>query len=402
MADDPALVAHVLARLTYGARPGEVAQVAESGLGAWLGAQLAPQTIDDSALEQMLPPFPTPPPSFPTMQDARKFGFELVAVLATHKFLRAVRGERQLETLLVDFWFNHFNVFVGKDLVGLYTVDYERLTIKPRVLGTFRDLLGAVARSPAMLIYLDNFLSVAPGSPGRGQRKNAGLNENYARELMELHTLGVDGGYTQADVIEVARAFTGWTVDLKTHQFVFASESHDNGPKTVLGVPLAGGGMAEGEQVLDLLAAHPSTARFLATKLARRFVSDQPPESLVAALAERYQQTDGNLHEVMLALVSSPEFIAPSAQGAKFKTPLDFVSSLFRVTGAPLPATRFLNTELDQLGMQPYQCLPPTGYADEAVVWLSPGSVVARMNAVLQYAGTSDLATVGTPEFQYR
>ena len=402
MADDVATVEHVLHRLTFGPRAGEVGLVAQQGLTPWLEAQLNPGSIDDVALEQMLPPDPVPPASFASNKEARQFGRQLVRVMATHKFLRSTYSERQLETVLIDFWFNHFNVFAAKGLVGLYLADYERAAIRPRVLGPFRDLLGAIAKSPAMLIYLDNWLSVGPKPAGGGRRRGAGLNENYARELLELHTLGVDGGYTQADVIEVARAFTGWTVDLATNQFQFALQSHDAGAKTVLGVPLTGGGINEGEQVLDLLAAHPSTARFLAVKLAQRFVSDNPPEALVTALANRYLETGGNLREVVEALVSAPEFLDPAVRYAKFKTPLEFTVSLFRATGTALPATRTLNTQLDQLGMQPYQCLPPTGYATEALVWLSPGAVVARMNAVLQYAGTADLATVGTPEFQHR
>ena len=401
MADDVATVEHMLRRLTFGPRPGEVGLVAAQGLTAWLEAQLNPGTIDDSALEQMLPPDPVPPASFASNQEARRFGRQLVRVMATHKFLRATYSERALETVLVDFWFNHFNAFAAKGLVGLYLADYERAAIRPRVLGSFRDLLGAIAKSPAMLIYLDNWLSTGP-QPAGGRGRAGGLNENYARELLELHTLGVDGGYTQDDVVEVARAFTGWTVDLGTSQFRFANQSHDPGAKTVLGVPLTGGGIDEGEQVLDLLAAHPSTARFLAVKLARRFVSDDPPESLVTAIADRYLETGGNLREVMVTLVSAQEFLDPAVRYAKFKTPLEFTVSLFRATGSALPATRTLNTQLDQLGMEPYQCLPPTGYATEALVWLSPGAVIARMNAVLQYAGTTDLATVGTPEFQYR
>jgi uncharacterized protein (DUF1800 family) len=399
MVDDPAAVAHVLRRWTWGPREGEAEAVAQQGLAAWVAAQFDPASLDESALSALLPPDPTPPPAFASMQAARQFGRALVRVMTERRFLTAVHGARQVEAVLVDFWFNHFNVFASKGLVGLYLPAYERDVIRPRVLGRFRDLLGAVAHAPSMLIYLDNFLSVGAASPGGRGR---GLNENYARELLELHTLGVDGPYTQADVVAVARAFTGWTVDLEGGQFTFAAASHDAGPKVVLGVPLAGGGEGEGEQVLDLLAVHPATARHLATKLARRFVLDDPPASLVDLLAARYLESGGDLHAMTTALIQAPNFADPAVRFRKFKTPLDFMLSLFRATGAPLPDARGLAARLDELGMAPYQCLDPTGYADEAQVWLSPGSIVARMNAILQYVGTPVPAVAGTPEFQYR
>ena len=248
------------------------------------------------------------------------------------KLLRAVYSERQLQEVLTDFWFNHFNVDVRKIDDRPVVVEYERDVIRPRVLGRFRDLLGATAKSPAMLFYLDNWLS-----------KDRGLNENYARELMELHTLGVDGGYTQADVVNVARAFTGWTMS-KPHEatgFAFNDRMHDHGAKRVLGRTIkAGGGVEDGEQVLDLLARHPSTARFIATKLVRRFVADDPPPALVDRAARTFRRTDGDLREVMRTILTSPEFLAPAAYRAKVKSPFEYVVSLLRATSASVTNVR--------------------------------------------------------------
>jgi uncharacterized protein (DUF1800 family) len=277
---------------------------------------------------------------------------------------------------------------------------YERDVIRPHALGRFRDLLGATARSPAMLFYLDNWQSAAPVSsrgrppgpdaarrpdvPGRPlQNRRRGINENYARELMELHTLGVDGGYTQADVQEVARAFTGWTIAQPRAGggFRFEPRMHDVGEKVVLGHRIrAGGGMDDGERVLDLLARHPSTARFVAGKLARRFVADEPPAALVLRAAARFAATDGDIREVVRTIVTSPEFFAPAAYRAKVKTPLEFVASAVRAAGVdlrnPMPAVQALR----ELGMPPYMCEPPTGYADEAAAWVNTGALLNRMN----------------------
>jgi uncharacterized protein (DUF1800 family) len=285
---------------------------------------------------------------------------------------------------------------------------YEREAIRPYVLGRFRDLLGATAHHPAMLFYLDNWLSVDPAA-GMGRRK--GLNENYARELLELHTLGVDGGYTQQDIVEVARAFTGWTIAGNTpggrfagrdQQFQFARRLHDNGTKVVLGRRLAsGGGVRDGEQVLDIVAAHPSTARHIATKLARRFVSDTPPEALVARAAARFTETGGDLREVVRTIVTSPEFFAPEARLAKVKTPLEFVVGAVRVSDAPAPPPLLLARALRELGMPLYMCQPPTGYDDTAETWISPGALVSRINVAQQIA-RANAALVSSPEFQRR
>ena len=342
--------------------------------------------------------------------------------LAQQKILRAAYSERQLNEVMVDFWFNHFNVFAGKGQTRNYLTEYERDAIRPNALGTFRNLLGATAQSPAMLFYLDNWQSAAPegvstsaatntrqrqgarprafgrrgGSrmppPGRTMadlppaaqnRRPRGLNENYARELMELHTLGVDGGYTQKDVQEVARAFTGWTIanPRQGGGFQFEPRMHDDGEKIVLGHRLkAGGGKRDAEEVLDILAAHPSTARFIATKLVRRFVSDQPPASLVDRAAARFRDTKGDIREVVRTIVTSPEFFASDAYRAKVKTPFEFVAAAVRATSADVVNAMSLVQAMRDLGMPPYQCQPPTGYADRADAWVNTGALLNRMN----------------------
>jgi uncharacterized protein (DUF1800 family) len=320
--------------------------------------------------------------------------------------LRAAYSERQLEEVMIDFWFNHFNVFAGKGQTRIYVTEYERDTIRPRVFGKFRELLGAVAESPAMLFYLDNWQSAAPAEaetmmnargrragvrgrpnmPPQPQNRRRGINENYARELMELHTLGVDGGYTQKDVQEIARAFTGWTIDQPRQGggFRFDPRIHDNGEKVVLGVKIPrGGGRRDGEQVLDILAAHPSTARFIATKLARRFVADEPPAALVTRAAAAFTKTGGNIREVVRTIITSPEFFAPAAYRAKVKSPLEFVASAVRASGADVRNGMPLVQAMRQLGMPVYMCQPPTGYADKADAWVNTGALINRMNFAL-------------------
>jgi len=313
---------------------------------------------------------------------------------------------RQLEEVMTDFWFNHFNVFANKGATQQYVTEYERDTIRPRVLGKFRDLLGATAKSPAMLFYLDNWQSVDPqgGVDPQGrvaprrraqmmmrmqdqQRPRRGLNENYGRELMELHTLGVDGGYTQQDVVNVARAFTGWTIDQPRRggSFRFEPRLHDGKEKRVLGQAIkGGGGQSDGERVLDILARHPSTARFIATKLARRFVADVPPPALVTRAAARFTETDGDIREVVRLILTSPEFFAADARQVKVKTPFEFVVSAIRVTGSDVRAAEPLAQAVKQLGMPLYLCQPPTGYADRADAWVNTGALLNRMNFALQ------------------
>jgi uncharacterized protein (DUF1800 family) len=300
---------------------------------------------------------------------------------------------------MVDFWFNHFNVFAGKGPTRLYLTEYERDVIRPHVLGSFRDLLGATAQSPAMLFYLDNWQSAAPKSDRsnrRGQiirrpgmpvaaqpnRPARGLNENYARELMELHTLGVDGGYTQKDVQEVARAFTGWTIEMPRQGggFRFEPRIHDDGEKVVLGHRIKAGGKKDGEGVLDILAAHPSTARFIATKLARRFVADVPPAELVDRASARFRETRGDIREVVRTIVTSPEFFAAAAYRAKVKSPYEFVASAARAANVDVVSALPLVQALRELGMPLYFCQPPTGYPDRADAWVNTGALLNRMN----------------------
>jgi uncharacterized protein (DUF1800 family) len=328
---------------------------------------------------------------------------------ARQKILRAVYSERQLQEVLTDFWFNHFNVDARKGPVKLMLAEYERDTIRPHVLGKFRDLLEADAKSPAMLFYLDNWMS----------NVRRGLNENYARELMELHTLGVDGGYTQQDVVDVARAFTGWTIDQPRDNggFVFRRAQHDRDRKIVLGhVIEAGGDESDGERVLDILATHPSTARFIATKLVRRFLSDTPPPALVARAAKRFRDTDGDLREVTRTILTSPEFLSTAASNTKIKSPFEFVVSALRATGADVQDALPLVRALQRLGMPLFQCQPPTGYKDTADAWINTGALVDRMNFALRLAtntlpgtsiapaeSTDDLALrLGGPDFQRR
>jgi uncharacterized protein (DUF1800 family) len=458
--DDKTIV-HVLNRLAFGPAPGDVERVRRLGLDKYIEQQLRPEALGDAVMEPRLAGFTTlskssrelaedyfvpalierrrtqrqaaaqpaeapvekrdmrTPAQMELMQAERRVFTEL----SQQKILRAAYSERQLNEVMVDFWFNHFNVFAGKGQTRAYLTEYEREAIRPQVLGKFRDLLGATAQSPAMLFYLDNWQSAAPeeaptarmgnrpggalnprrpfgGRPGRigmppqgrtmadlpkaaQNRRPRGLNENYARELMELHTLGVDGGYTQKDVQEVARAFTGWTIanPRQGGGFQFESRMHDDGAKIVLGHKIgAGGGRRDGEEVLDILATHPSTARFIATKLARRFVSDSPPASLVDRAAARFRDTKGDIREVVRTIVMSPEFFAPDAYRAKVKTPFEFVAAAVRATSAETMNAMPLVQAMRDLGMPPYQCQPPTGYADRADAWVNTGALLNRMN----------------------
>ncbi|HUQ89577.1 MAG TPA: DUF1800 domain-containing protein [Vicinamibacterales bacterium] len=467
-ADDAAIV-HALNRLTYGPRPGDVERVKALGLQKWIEMQLSPSRIEDAALEAKLRRLETltldsqriqrdyaqpamaerrqraaertgkdtratesTESSDPTtdqkmrapMSDAQRKARRVISDLEEAKLLRAVYSERQLEEVLVDFWFNHFNVFAGKGQTRNYITEYERDAIRPYVLGNFRDLLGATARSPAMLFYLDNWLSSAeqarrPGlsesprtaRPGSSRR---GINENYARELLELHTLGVDGGYTQDDIVNIAKAFTGWTMQPRQGSgFVFAAPRHDRGDKVVLGQKVKAGGLDEGERVLDIVAAHPATARHIATKLAMRFVSDNPPAALVDRAAATFTATRGDLREVLRVILASPEFGATDSYRAKVKTPLEFIASALRATGADVRNAVPLARTLRDMGMPLYFCQPPTGYDETSTTWVSAGALVARMNFAIDLSKNavrgvrvplSEEQTVamkiGAPEFQ--
>ncbi len=319
----------------------------------------------------------------------------VVLQAAQSRLARAIESPAQLQEVLVEFWFNHFNVFVGKGPVSVLAGAYEREAIRPHVLGRFRDLLGATARHPAMLLYLDNAQSVRPGyrAPAAMAQANpnaprfSGLNENYARELMELHTLGVEGGYTQQDVTELARIFTGWTVDGRAARqgqagslFVFDPSRHDRGTKQWMGRTVQANGQAEGELALDVLAKHPATARHLAFKLAQAFVADQPPVALVQRMAERFLDTDGDLKAVTRAMIESDEFWQPEALGAKFKTPYQYLVSSLRALGATTPAdVQPLLQLLAQAGMPLYGAATPDGYKNVASAWMNAEALAQRV-----------------------
>src|SRR5450759_418006 len=316
--------------------------------------------------------------------------------LSEGKLLRAVYTNRQLDDVLVDFWFNHFNVYLDKGADRYLVTEYERDVIRPHVLGKFKELLEATAKSPAMLFYLDNWQSEGPDAPlargrkgARGKKGARGLNENYARELLELHTLGVDGGYTQADFTEAARCFTGWTIlqPQRGGEFAFNKRVHDEGEKTVLGVRIpAGGGMSDGEKVLDLVAHHPSTAHFISKKLAMRFVADEPPAALVDRMAETFRKTDGDLRAVMQTMLESKEFFSQGAYRGKLKSPLEVVASAVRALSGELDYAWALANQVAQLGQPLYRKQEPTGYANSSKEWLNSGGLLARMNFALQLA----------------
>jgi len=359
----------------------------------------------------------------------------VVEELAMAKMTRAIYSERQLQQVMDDFWFNHFNVYAAKGEDRYYLTSYERDVIAPHALGKFKDLVTDTAKSPAMLFYLDNFLSADPKAaqrlaqeramrqqhrggfgryprpmpqqnPTAQKKKQArGLNENYGRELMELHTMGVDGGYTQKDVTEVARCFTGWTIEnpRENPEFKFDERIHDPDPKLVMGKKIHSGGMKDGEQVIELLVRHPSTAKFISTKLARRFVSDTPPPALVARMTETFKSSDGDIRAVMHTMIYSPEFWTREAYRAKIKTPFEFVASSVRVLGTEVDTPMPLVQWVGRIGEPLYQCQPPTGYSDKADAWVNTGALLNRLNFSLALAGnkvrgsrTDALALFGT------
>lgn len=341
----------------------------------------APETMSrpgDPQKPDAATPKPTPPPKTPQM---------VVSDLQRGKLLRAVYSERQLFELMVDFWENHFSIFANKDADRYLLTSFDRDTIRPFAMGRFRDLLGATAHSPAMLFYLDNWRSSVlrpyPATKDKPAGADGGINENYARELMELHTLGVDGGYTQKDVQEVTRCFTGWTIHKPNEigLFLYRPGLHDPGEKVVLGHKIAaGGGMADGERVLDILAAHPATARFIATKLARRFISDNPPASVIDRAAEVFLKNDGSIRETLRAIVTAPEFFAPEAYRAKMRSPLEYVAAAMRALNSQTDADAALIGAIGRMGQPLFGRVTPDGYADRADQWLTSGGMVTRFN----------------------
>ncbi len=481
---------HALNRLAFGPRPGDVDRVMRMGVDRWIDQQLYPERIHDHDVEGLLKSYPDlgrtasellakyPPPgaqlarkrlrgdSTLSRQDSVEIQRQLrssrafVGEVTSAKVARAVMSNRQLEEVMTDFWENHFNVFAGKGQVRYFIPDFDRDAIRPNALGHFRDLLGAVAKSPAMLFYLDNVQSVAdsnaptlarsrpgafggggrrPARPGIGnrpggrigpgvitrpgirrrlppdiqdmiargdtsdavdqvnralqlaqQRRPRGLNENYARELMELHTLGVDGGYTQQDVIEVARALTGWSIQpLRQGRagFVFRPEAHDAGEKVVLGHHLpAGRGIQDGEEVLDILASSPATARYISRKLVVRFVSDDAPDGLVDRAAETFTRTNGDIREVLRTIFTSPEFFSRAAYRAKVKSPFEVTVSALRALDARPDTTPFTAGMVSRLGEQIFGHQAPNGWPETGEAWMNTGAILNRINFGLALA----------------
>jgi uncharacterized protein (DUF1800 family) len=463
------LVAHVLSRLTFGARPGDFERVKAIGVNEFIRQQLDSDSLDDVAVqtrlrklptlgmatpvifEQYTPPKPVVSPSpapakspdktaansipqigsektdadkmsvvpanesmkpVDAMQKPEESGRKreagamptlpaaspkptpppknpqmVVTELQRAALLRAVYSERQLYELMVGFWENHFSIFANKDDDRYLLTSYDRDTIRPFALARFRDLLGATAHSPAMLFYLDNWRSSVarpyPATKTKPAGTDGGLNENYARELMELHTLGVDGGYTQKDVQEVARCFSGWTIQKPNEEglFLYRPGLHDNGEKIVLGHKIpAGGGLADGERVLDILATQPATAHFIATKLARRFVSDDPPPSVIDRAAAVFLKTDGSIRETLRAIVTAPEFFAVPTYRAKMRSPFEYVAAAMRALNADTDGDRPVLDAIGRMGQPVFGRITPDGYADRADQWLSSGAMVARFN----------------------
>jgi uncharacterized protein (DUF1800 family) len=473
-------IQQVLNRLTFGPRPGDVEKVRSMGIDAWIDQQLHPERIDDSQANALVARYAVL--NAPTRDVVRDFTMvqqlqrrvkaadandssankaatrreilaqnpqlagaarqtqQLVGEIQSAQLARAVTTERQLNEVMVDFWENHFSVYAGKGQTRLFLAEYDRDVIRPHALGKFRDLLGAVAKSPAMLFFLDNWQSAADsthptlaqggargrpgrirpgvlagrGRPGAGQqlppavrerlanatpeqrqqivqqlqqRARRGLNENYARELMELHTLGVDGGYSQKDVQEVARALTGWTFNRQTGEFVFNPNIHDAGEKVILGQKFpAGHGEDEGERVLDILARSPATAHFITTKLARHFVSDDPPKALVDRCAGTFSKSDGDIRETMRCIITSPEFFSRAAYRAKVKTPFELVASALRAVGAQPDTTPRTAQIVARLGQPIFGRQTPDGWPDHGDAWMNTGAILNRINFGLSLA----------------
>ncbi|MDO9453613.1 MAG: DUF1800 domain-containing protein [Stagnimonas sp.] len=399
---------HVLNRLGYGPSPGDIDRVLQKGVEAYIQQQLHPESLQMSAaLSERLMAVPDihstdaalyadygPPQRKAAAGDQAKIKAvtqrqnQVADAAREAHLLRAVYSPAQLQETMVDFWFNHFNVFAGKGQeTKIWTGNFERDAIRPHVFGRFRDLLGATAKHPAMLNYLDNQKSTSERIAKNG-KKLGGLNENYAREVMELHTLGVDDGYTQADVTALARIFTGWGYDPKRlvdgvdPAFFFNSKKHDENEKKFLGNTFAaGGGEEEGERALDLLAAHPATTRHLSYKIAQYFVADSPPPQLVEKLAKRWRETGGDVGKVLDTLFKSPEFWSADAVGKKFKTPWQYLVSSLRATGLPMVTNvKPLLGMLRQNGQTLYGCTTPDGYKNTQAEWLNSDALILRLN----------------------
>ncbi len=479
LTEDEAIL-HALNRLAYGPRPGDVDQIRQMGLEKWIEQQLRPESIDDQALNQRLQRYPTLEMSSKQLlekyprpdQVARQQGItkeeaqeqlkskqqmaesqiivtgndnldkaqqqlaklqgpnRIIAELSMAKVDRAIYSERQLEAVMEDFWFNHFNVFANKGDDKWLLTSYERDTIRPHTMGKFQDLLVATAKSPAMLFYLDNFLSADPAAVARleaernmrraryqgafvagsmptpgtfpgpatgpapaaaqvaAKKPDRGLNENYGREVMELHTVGVDGGYTQQDVIQMAECLTGWTIHepRRDPQFFFDEKIHAQGKKVVMGRTFDYGGEKDGEEALKMLASRPATAKFISTELARHFVSDNPPPALVERMAKSFESSNGDIRTLLKTMIYSPEFWSQEAYRAKVKTPFELVASTARALNAEVTITLPLAQWVTRMGEPLYLCQPPTGYSDKSETWVNTGALLNRLNFSLAFA----------------
>ncbi len=435
---NPKLAAwHFLSRTTFGPRLEDVESLKQIGMAGMLEEQLHPEKIDDSDVEakiaalptltmspaELMEDFPAPKqrqaheqnkdraegapskspeevspakPAASSMQEMENNGPRRILMeLGREQLWRAAYSKRQLQEIMVQFWMNHFNIYAGKGVDRWLMTSFEHVAIRPHALGNFYDLLAATAQSPAMLFYLDNWLSVAPNAAlpnafvARPQRERRGLNENYARELMELHTLGVDGGYTQKDIHEVARCFTGWTIDAPRRGggFIFRPRLHDDDEKMVLGHSIAGGrGVEDGKQVLRLLAAHPSTAHFISLKLCRHFIADEPPASIVDHTARTFEKSGGDIPTVLRELLLSPEFNSQEAFRAKVKSPFELVSSSLRSLGATTDGGAPLLGIIMRMGQPLFQYQAPTGFPDRANNWINTGTLLARLNFSMSLA----------------
>ncbi len=399
-------VFHLIDRLSYGPKLQQLKQVEEQGIEAYIKSQLQPSAIPYSAdLKQKMQGLETlrftPKQAFKQKERIDKTAKELklsrqekgkvrrklektiIQQARQGRLLLALESPRQLEEVMVDFWYNHFNVFATKGGVSrLLFSSYEQQAIRPHVLGQFRQLLGATAHHPAMLYYLDNWQNTDPKSK-KAKGRFKGLNENYARELLELHTLGVDGGYTQKDIIELARILTGWGLPNNSQRskdedgFYFDRDRHDFTDKVLLGKTIKGKGIKEGEEALDLLASHPSTANFISYKLAQLFVADQPPESIVKKLAKRFLETNGNIAAILNTLFQSDEFWDTKVYQSKFKTPYRYITSVMRGIGT-VSNFKPIDGILNQLGMPLYGCPTPDGYKNTQDAWLNPDTMIRR------------------------
>lgn len=397
----PTLSQHVLNRLAFGPAPGNLAELAQKGPQAWFeeqlypdrGAGLAPDvqaTLDEWDTLRREPGSLFREFGPPALRAARAAGPEALRVARARanrvlleatgaRLVRAVCSRWQFQEVLTDFWFNHFNVWAGKGLCHWWVGAYERDAIRPHVLGRFEDLLLATAQHPAMLFYLDNWLSSAPGRPG-ARGRFAGFNENYGREVMELHTLGVEGGYQQADVDALALMLTGWTMRPLDGQFWFDEARHALQAQMLLGRRFGHAGESQGREALVYLAQHPNTARHIAAQLAQYFVADDPPPTLVERLTERWLETQGDLRSVYRTLVSAPEFLGPKFRGARFRTPYQFVVAATRASGQLLRNPAPLKFFLTRMGQPLYGCIQPNGYPVTADHWLNPDGVLLRLD----------------------